>query len=252
MKIIYHIFKNIELNIRSFFPLGFIQESEILFFPGCSLTSSNPELVNKVYSYLKELDSSTGIWSACCGRPLTQFVSKKSGKNFQDKLIRKMKFSRKITVITACGNCYTEFKKINNSSVKISVISLYDILSENFWKVKMDSNYHIHHPCPARRDDEFFESFQKLIKNSNIKYDIDSMDNHRLSCCLINNERALERIDKNRQNRFLTYCAHCVKQFQSKINTIHILQLLFNDKTLWKRNNLVKQLYNSFKLKKLN
>lgn len=252
MKAINRILKNFELNIRSFFPLGFIQQSEILFFPGCSLISADPELVKKIYKYLKTIDNSIGLWSACCGRPLVQFFDKEIGKKFQSKLIRKSIFKSKITVITACGNCFTEFNEMSNDSIEFSVISLYDILSDRFWEISQKKYYKIHHPCPARREEKFLNSFNKLIKNSDIKYDLESMNNHNLSCCLINTNSALKKIEKNKDNLFLTYCAHCVKQFQSKIDTIHILQLLFDNNKKWKKKGLFKQLYNVKKLKKIN
>ncbi len=44
--------------------------SNYLFFPGCQLSSSNPEQVERTYQWLREnLDANTGLALGCCGTP---------------------------------------------------------------------------------------------------------------------------------------------------------------------------------------
>lgn len=249
MKTFYKYLKTVELYIRSSFPFGFVENSGNLFFPGCSLSSSNPKLVKDIYKYLKKRDKSIGLWSACCGRPLSQFVGRESALGFQEYLLNKVSNNKKLSIVTACGNCFTEFKSISKKKLTLNVTSLYDILSEEEWLVEHKEAMHVHHPCPARTDRDFSEGFEKLINQSNIKIKEQTMNNHSLSCCLSKSENAIKKIDNNRENKFVTYCAHCVKTFQKQIEMRHILQILFNDSKVWKRKGLFSQLVNLLKLK---
>lgn len=247
-KALYKFFKTLELNLRNSYPFGFNNKSKTLFFPGCSLASSNPDLVNSVHTHLKEKDVDTGLWSACCGRPLSQFVDRKSGDQFQRSIIKKIKNEKIDKIITSCGNCFVEFKHIKKSVPKLEVISLYDILAENSWDTKKLTDWSVHHPCPARAENDFKKSFENLVSNSDIS--INESDEYPLSCCLTKSDHAREKIRKNRDKTFITYCAHCVKSFQKDIKTVHVLQLLFNDVTVWKKNRLVVQFLNYLKIKK--
>ncbi len=249
-KVLYECIKKTELYIRSTFPFGFRNKSKIYFFPGCSLSSSNPLLINDIFDYLKQKIPSIELWSACCGRPLTQFIGKKSAEGFQNYLLNKLDENTEITIITACGNCFAEFKSLNRGKPELKVISLYEILSEEKWSVDLENEFSVHHPCPARTDKEFHASFQNLIDKCDIKYDESSMNSHSLSCCLLKSESALNKIEENSNKKFVTYCAHCVRTFQGKLETRHILQMIFNDKRLWKKMGLFRQLFNLLKLKR--
>lgn len=249
-KISYEYVKKIELYLRSSFPFGFVRKSNIYFFPGCSLSSSNPLLVNDVFDFLKRKIPAIELWSACCGRPLSQFISKESAEGFQNYLLKKIDKNIEVTIITACGNCFAEFKSFGTKNKKLKVISLYEILAEEEWDPDLESKFKIHHPCPARSDKEFHESFAKLIDKCDIIYDKFSMENHSLSCCLVESDSAQKKIKNNINNKFITYCAHCVRTFQNSFETKHILQLIFNDKRLWKKQGLFRQLFNLLKLKR--
>lgn len=239
-----------ELNLRISKIFVFLDTNSKLFFPGCALTSTNPELVKSVYLYLNKKDSSIGLWSACCGRPLSQFVDRNSATPFQNKLLKMIPRKENVTIITACGNCFTEFKLITDKFKNIKIESLYDYISNDEWSISNKELFYIHHPCPARSDMDFQESFNDLINKTDLRIESKSIQHHSLSCCLSKTENATNKIANNKDNTFLTYCAHCVKMFQDKIEVRHVLQILFKDETLWSEKNLLIQLLNLLKLKR--
>jgi Fe-S oxidoreductase len=225
-------------------------EHQKVFFPGCSLVSGSPDLVNTVYEHLKKKDPDTGIWLDCCGEPLALFVSKKKTDIYHEKLAKIIRKNKITEIITACGNCQKRLEKITENIKETKITFLYDNLAEEKWVTNNDNTFNIHHPCPARSDKKLAQSALKLSSQSDIKINSESQKQNLLSCCLVKSDKALKKRENIKKEPLLTYCGHCTKEFGKHIDTTHLLQVLFNSPHKLMRSGKVNSWKTMFKYKK--
>jgi hypothetical protein len=205
--------------------------SKRIFFPGCSLTSGSPELVSDVFAHLRKSDPEIGIQLDCCGMPLTKFVGKGAAIKTHKRLADSMQQTGATEIITACGNCFIELSSVMKQANGPCVTSLYDVLATTTPpQAEAKGSTLFHHPCPARVNNEFRKSFEQLAaKISFVPESPDERGQHALACCLHKTPlaKSLRTTVRDSGARVLTYCAHCVKEFQNDLPVTHILEHLF-------------------------
>jgi hypothetical protein len=243
-----------ELWLRNLPPFGHRSRNRRLFFPGCSLSSSDPEVTARVYAHLRARDPEVGLWSACCGRPLRQFVDDAAAVPFQSGLRDIVRREGIAEVITACGNCLEELRHLTRDEASVRVRSLYDVLAEDQWPVGPEATgvtWTVHHPCPARRQPEQAASFERLVDRVGLKRSNPGRAGHPLPCCLVGGKKAERKRARLAGTALLTYCAHCTRAFQKQIRTRHVLQLLFGSPRLWRPVSLLRSFWSYLRLRRL-
>lgn len=219
--------------------------AEKVFFPGCSLTAYNPELVFKVYKYLNEKLPGTGILMKCCGKP-TQFMGDDDAfEHYYSKIRADFEGAGVKEVITACQNCY---KIIDKHSPDIKVTSLWEVIAregvpgsvENRGR-ELGIRFALHDPCPTRKEDKIHSSVREILTMLGIEIEELKYSRNSTLCCgsggmlgVTNNELALKhmkkRADQAESNYFVTYCEECVQSLiRGGKQAVHILDLLFNE-----------------------
>jgi NADPH-dependent glutamate synthase beta subunit-like oxidoreductase len=220
--------------------------SRYLFFPGCQLTASNPDYVEKVYSWLlqqPEFDGNAGVGLAlrCCGAPARwagrQDLFEESRKEFLKEYDR----LGKPEVILACSSCYQVFKE---SFPDISIRSLWtlldgsDLVKEASGKTK-STRVSIHDPCTTRYETAIQDSVRNITSELGNTVEELPLSREKTECCsygghmwLANrplSEKVIDRRIAESDNAFVTYCVMC-RDFFSRHGkqTYHILDLLFN------------------------
>lgn len=219
-----------------------------LFYPGCSLSGTSPDLVLKIYEHIREKDENVGLWVDCCGMPVSKFVSKKRALPIDKNIINTVRKKGIEEIIIACGNCFVRFTHILKDNPNIKITFLYDMLAKVDWQINDNKNYLIYTPCPGRINKDLHNAFLRLLKASNIQ--AESMK-FILSCCLIKTERARSMRKTLHGSYVITYCAHCAREFQKDFKCSHILQILYDDKNIWPDYSVADKLLNIFRLKKL-
>ena len=205
-----------------------------VFFPGCSLTTGSPELVKEIYEYLRNQDPDIGLQLDCCGMPLTKYVGKNAGRKTHERIAQGAQKSGVTEMITACGNCFVELKSAMEKCTNVKITSLYDTLADTPPVSESLDSVLVHHPCPARTDKAFRDSFERLAGKADIGIDTQSIQRrHALSCCLHKTPAAgkLRTEIAGSGKKVVTYCAHCVKEFRSDLPVFHVLQHLFANAT---------------------
>lgn len=220
------------------------------FFPGCSLTGGDPELVKKTLEYLQINDPDIGIWFDCCGEPLEMYSPKKHARKAHDDFVSFAMNNNVSEIITACGNCYLRFDTIAHLLPGIRVTFLYDLLLEKENVIKK-KQFVVHHPCPARKNNDLRQSVTTLLSGLELKVENIENKEHALSCCLIRNQHAREKKKQLKDKHVLTYCGHCVKSFQKELKISHVLEILFGKNRFFKKMSLVRNLLRYRTLKKM-
>lgn len=225
------VLKKNELSLRnsSFYGV-FPTRKGVVFFPGCSLPASSPLLVSEVFDFLKSKNSNIQMWSVCCGKPLSKFYSVESTVSIRLGLVNQLQNVGGVEeIITACGNCSSELNFLKSTYPNVKITSLYEVLARYDWPKLSNETFEVHHPCPARVDKGLRENFEDFTEKLGLDLN-NPPRTHHLACCLYKNSSAEKKLSNLRENRVLTYCAHCVQSFQKRVRTEHVLSLVFNKK----------------------
>ena len=243
-------YKIIKSHQKNSFRKVFINttESKRVFFPGCSLSANNPELVMKLSELFKE--SGIGFFSGCCASPSSISGDIELSNNNMKIIIDEMKSKGVEEVIVACSNCYMAFK--NNKELEIS--SIYKVLNENnlidFESIKNRNDFIIHDPCPTRHEDHIHQSIRELLTKANISFKEFEHNRRETACCgdgsmvsVLNKDishiQLSKRVEDAKDKRIISYCQSCVSNFKKQLNaSLHVLELLLEVDSYKEKENI--------------
>ena len=98
------------------------------FFPGCQFGASLPELVDKSYEYLLELDQNTGLMLRCCGAPAEWSGNYDKHGTTLEQFRKQWEELGTPILITACPTCS---RQIGKNLPDIDTISIYEYMEQN-------------------------------------------------------------------------------------------------------------------------
>ena len=217
---------DLEYRLRVSWPFTYGRGARRVFYPGCSLTAADPELVMRTYAWLRARDPDVELWSDCCGMPLEKFASPQAAARGRDRTRRQLREAGTEEIITACGNCAVQFDALAVPGLQIT--SLYGLLAEQDWGPRpLATPAVVHHPCSARVDKGQQKHFNALADRLQLTVVNADSSKHPLPCCLVRTPKAMAKRGALASTRLVTYCAHCTVSFQSDIPTRHVLQETF-------------------------
>jgi uncharacterized membrane protein YdjX (TVP38/TMEM64 family) len=217
---------DVEYRLRISKPFTHERGGTRVFYPGCSLTAADPELVMRAYEWLRARDPSVELWSDCCGMPLEKFSSPEAAERGRERTRKQLRDSSTTEIITACGNCTVQFQKLGVPGLQLT--SLYGLLAEEDWGPRATHEPTVvHHPCSARIDKGQQQHFRKLADRLHLNVVNADETKHPLACCLIKSPAAMAKREALADSKLVTYCAHCTMSFQQDVPTRHVLQEIF-------------------------
>ncbi len=138
-----------------------------LFFPGCQMTASDPELALRVFAFLRDRAGVSGVWSDCCGAPASW-----AGREglFGEKL-RTLEMQWKAAgepeLILACSACLQTFRK-NAPTLKIT--PLWEVLKAFDFPAREDARpFTLFAPCTLRDNPSLVDVITTLALSSGTK-----------------------------------------------------------------------------------
>lgn len=218
------------------------EKGDYLFFPGCQLSASYPEYVEKAYRYLLlKIKEGVGLMLGCCGAPADW-----AGR--QDLMANNIAGIRdawsemgKPSFILACSSCCSIFEKY---LPEIPFISLWEIFDRYGLPESAQNGkghiLNIHDACSTRHNKKIQESVRNNL--AKLGYEIKELkySKEKTKCCgygglvyFANREQSKDFV-KDRINEsdedLLVYCAMCKDLFVGGgKRTYHILDLIFGD-----------------------
>jgi Fe-S oxidoreductase len=214
------------------------ETSTYVFFPGCQLSASAPEQVEKVYAYLCDRLSSVGLMLRCCGS-LADWAGQQD--LFKEALVEITNQHIKMgkpKVILACSSCYQVFK---NNLPDIEIVSLWEMIDRlglpDGAVQKGKGVVSIHDPCSTRYESQIHESVRRLVGKAGYKVEELPLNREKTSCCSYGGEmwlanpalskKVIDRRIAESPADYLTYCAMCRDFFAAHGKpTLHLLDLL--------------------------
>jgi Fe-S oxidoreductase len=218
-----------------------LNNSSYVFFPGCQLSASAPEEVEKVYTYLTEkLSGGTALMLRCCGAPADWAGEQELFHKNIEILEKEWEQLGQPRIITACSTCYSMFR-----GKFPEVISLWEIISDlglpPLSTVEVSKGkLAIQDACTTRHEPAIHEAVRCILTTLGYELEELSYSRERTKCCgygglmSFANRELAEKVVEDRINEsetdYVAYCAMCRDRFASKgKRTFHILDLIFEN-----------------------
>ncbi|MDR3493249.1 MAG: heterodisulfide reductase-related iron-sulfur binding cluster [Ancalomicrobiaceae bacterium] len=223
--------------------------SATLFFPGCQLSASSPEHVERIYAHLTQtLPGGVGLMLDCCGAPAHWSGRVALGQEVNDGLRHAWDGLGRPQVITACSSCQ---KMLGQFHPEMTVTSLWSVIAETGWPQPMPGQpmpdltgrrLAIHDPCTARHAPEVQRAARDLA--ARLGAEVRELSGAELTTCCgygglasFANRTVADRILDARAaesaDDYLTYCAMCRDSFARRgKRAVHLLDLAFGQSGL--------------------
>jgi glutamate synthase (NADPH) small chain len=219
-----------------------LDKSRYLFFPGCQLSASSPEYVEKIYSYLtSSTDDGVGVLLGCCGAPAEWAGREDIFNKTINNLKEKWNAMGKPIFILACSSCCSIFEKY---IPEVNFISLWEFMDEHGVPQSVNADikrtFAIHDACTTRYNKKLQNSVRKIVESLGCEIEELRYSKEKTKCCgygglvfFANKEQTDQTIEERTQESssdYLVYCTMCRDLFAShNKRTLHLLDLIFGD-----------------------
>ena len=217
-----------------------IDKCEYLFFPGCQLGATAPDIVRKVYADLCDrLHGGVGIMLGCCGAIANWAAREELFHNVLGKIKQTWTELGTPSVITACPACYRIFKE---NIPEMNVIGIWSILEAIGLPalIRKPVKLVVHDACTIREEDGIHASVRRLLSSMNVEIEELGYSRGLTQCCgyggltgFVNRElsdkAAKLRITQSRLD-YAVYCINCRDRFMANgKKAYHLLELAYGE-----------------------
>jgi glutamate synthase (NADPH) small chain len=213
-----------------------------VFFPGCQLTGSSPDLVMKTYQYLTDrLHEGVGIMLRCCGAPADWAGQEESFGQVLTEFREQWTAMGKPQVILACSSCLALFKA---HLPDVPLVSLWEFMDQRGLPSGTiggrGGTLAIHDPCTSRHEPTVQQSVRRIVLKLGYTTEELKFSGTSTECCgfgglmYFANRAVAKKVIQRRigetEQDLLAYCAVCRDFFVSQGKpTWHLLDLIFGD-----------------------
>ncbi|HEX9022958.1 MAG TPA: VTT domain-containing protein [Geobacteraceae bacterium] len=208
-----------------------------VFFPGCALSGTRPEAVQKVFNALRGIDPGIGIVFDCCMKPSQSLGRREHADAMLAEMGDYLKSWGIKEVLVACPNCQVMFGAFAGI---ISVRSVYEALAEaGFQSGCVSGTVTVHDPCVIRNAEPVQRAVRNLLGQSGVIVEEMPHSGKTTICCglgggvrLLAPELADDSVARRKKEaggrRIVTYCAGCVQALAPHTPASHLLDILFS------------------------
>jgi Fe-S oxidoreductase len=213
------------------------ENSDTVFFPGCTLPGTRPDKTFRIYQHLREHIPSVGIVLDCCNKPSHDLGRDDYFHFMFDEMKEYLTGNGIRNIITACPSCNKIFDLYGGD---LKTVTLYDILNRHplGGEARRKGEVFIHDPCATRFNDEIHDSVRKVIEKNGYTVVEHKESREKTLCCGEGGASgfiAPELSDSWRESRkenadgrcTITYCAGCVGYLKKETPVSHLVDLLF-------------------------
>lgn len=221
-------------------------ESRYLFFPGCQIGASAPEIVYRTYEDLcGRLPGGVGLYLGCCG-----IVADWAGE--EDLFEKNIEIMRENwesmgspVVITACPTCYRVWKEQIPQAKVEGIWSLLDTWPEFASAVEVHScsekkTVTVMDACGARQYGEIHEQIRHLLEQMGYELEGHAYEGGQSGCCgfgglmPVSNRELAKKMAASRVEEkdryYLTYCMNCRDRYtDAGAVSVHLLELFYGE-----------------------
>jgi len=214
------------------------ESSKYVFFPGCQLSASSPEQVEKVYAYLTEkLSGGVALMLRCCGAPADWAGDQALFQNSLKVLVEQWESLGRPQLIVACSTCHSMFRERFPE-----VVSLWELMSDLDLPVQGVSvsggKVAVQDACTTRHEPVIQDAVRNIL--GKLGYEVEELpfSKELTKCCGFGGltsfanpglgKKIIEDRISESTTDYVAYCAMCRDNFASKgKRTFHLLDLIF-------------------------
>lgn len=218
------------------------KSSSHIFFPGCQLSASAPEHVERAYAYLTErVPGGVGLMLRCCGAPAEWSGRTELFLAGLQEIKDQWQEMGRPRLILACSTCYQMFKKYLPDVEIIFLWELYDQYGLPIVNsAKRPALVAVHDACTARHEGHIHEIVRKIVHQVGCEIEELPTSRNKTECCGFGglmqfaNRGLAEDVVRRRINEspadYVAYCAICRDNFAAKgKRTYHLLDLIYGE-----------------------
>lgn len=220
------------------FPFSYYSASDTVFWPGCGLAGTSPEIVKKTIKLLcSHLNRKVGLVLDCCFDPVYQIGDVETLKNAIRAIAERLKKNKIEHIITGCLNCT---KILTDNLTDVRVQHILNVLPET--ENLQLTDVYLHHPCPSFKFEGLRNKAKDIISTAGKELQQSTIP----SCCGFGgglasisaelSDKFTERILKESgDTKIITYCMGCKSRFINKgKKAYHILEFISGVKPIEK------------------
>jgi NADPH-dependent glutamate synthase beta subunit-like oxidoreductase len=217
--------------------------SAYAFFPGCQLSGSSPEYVEKAYAFLRQAfpASGVGLMLGCCGAPADWAGRRDLLAAGNAKFRADYEQLGRPKLIVACSSCYQVFQ---NEHPDVEILSFWDVFDQHgpqqFGRTGPSTPIAVHDPCSTRKEGHIHSSVRNILGKLGCTIEELPYNREKTECCsygglmwLANRpvaEQAVQQRIAESPQDYVTYCAMCRDFFARRgKRTLHLLDLIFGE-----------------------
>jgi len=206
-----------------------------VFFPGCSLSGTRPDGVNRLFSLLQQGDPGLGIVFDCCMKP-SHCLGREQYTNAMFGEMNNWLVQQGVKeVLVACPNCQVMFTSLGRG---VKVRTVWEALAgSGVQPERVSGTITVHDPCVIRNAVPVHQAVRTLLRRQGVM--VEEMPHFGITtvCCgkgggvdMLNPDLAASwgelRKSEAAGRRIITYCAGCVQALGGETPTSHLLDLL--------------------------
>jgi len=210
---------------------------DTVYFPGCALPGSRPEITRRVISHLQKLIPSLGVVLNCCGKPGHDLGRQKAFSEHFSHLREGLLRKGVRRILVNCPNCHAIFRTYG---APLEVQTIYETLAAHPPPdgAKVSGTVVVHDPCVMRYEEQAQQGVRRLLDALGEWIDPVKHSGRMTRCCGeggavhgVNRRLAETWAQRHAKEvhgeRLVTYCAGCAQYLGRYTTTSHILDLLF-------------------------
>lgn len=217
---------------------GLPEGCDTVFFPGCSLPGTRPEVTLQMFRDMQRFMPTLGIVLDCCTKPSHDLGRRAYFESVFGEMTGYLTRQGVKRVLVACPNCFKIFKHHGNG---IAVQTVYEFIHANGFKAEAENGGReicVHDPCALRDEVAVHQAVRGLLSGMGLTVAEMRHRGQRTVCC---GEGGMAGFVKPRfakawgeirrreaQGRpMVAYCAGCTGFLKRVSPTIHIADLLY-------------------------
>ncbi len=217
---------------------GLPEGCDTVFFPGCSLPGTRPEVTLRMFRDLQKAVPALGIVLDCCAKPSHDLGRQAHFEHVFGEMTGYLSDQGVKRVLVACPNCFKIFQHHGNG---IAVQTVYEFIHANGFKAESKNGGRevgVHDPCALRSEVPVQKAVRGLLSEMGLTITELKHRGRRTVCCgeggmvgFVKPEYAKAwgaiRQREASDRPMVAYCAGCTGFLNRVSPTIHIVDLLY-------------------------